>query len=105
MKSTSGLERTSRFCSVIVLAIAILSLAITAPGAIAQPSDDFYGTYRLIKTERKVLETGETETLPAENGFITYGRDGRMLVFITRGQRPKPESVVNRPGFAGGSNS
>jgi Lipocalin-like domain len=54
--------------------------------------EEIYGTYRLISTSQRVLETGEIVTLAKEQGFITYGRDGRMMVLITRGDRPKPES-------------
>jgi hypothetical protein len=74
--------------------IATLSYAMTALGTLAQPADDFYGTYRLVKTERKILETGEIEALPGEQGLATYGRDGRMLLLLTRGARPKAESVA-----------
>ena len=94
MKATGGVQRMRRLCAMTISTVAMLSLAIMAPGTMAQLPDDFYGTYKLLKTERKVLDTGEIETIPGENGFITYGRDGRMLVLITRGQRPKPESVA-----------
>lgn len=84
----------NRPCVLNMSAIAMLSLAIVPLSTMAQPADDFYGTYKLLKTERKVLDTGEIQTLPAENGFITYGRDGRMLVLIVRSPRPKSESIA-----------
>jgi hypothetical protein len=52
-----------------------------------------YGTYRLISTTAKILETGREETYTDETGYITYGRDGRMFVLLIRGKRPKPESL------------
>jgi len=47
--------------------------------------DEIYGTYKLISTSQKVVATGEIVTLATEQGFINYGRDGRMMVVITRG--------------------
>jgi hypothetical protein len=54
---------------------------------------ELHGTYKLIKTSFKLVDSGEEETIPNENGFITYTREGRMFVIITRGERPKPESL------------
>ena len=52
------------------------------------------GTYSLVSTSQKVVETGQVETFTNERGFITYGSDGRMSVIIVRGDRPKPESIA-----------
>ena len=54
---------------------------------------DLSGTYRLIGTTAKILETGEEEKYTDETGYITYGSDGRMFVILVRGKRPKPESL------------
>jgi Lipocalin-like domain len=54
---------------------------------------ELYGTYRLIGTTAKILETGQEEKYADETGYITYGRDGRMFVLLVRGKRPKPESL------------
>ena len=51
------------------------------------------GTYRLISTTARILETGQEEKYTDENGYITYGDDGRMFVLLVRGARPKPESL------------
>ena len=50
------------------------------------------GTYQLISSSTKHLDTGED--VPDENvkGLIMYGSDGRMLVLITYGDRPRAES-------------
>ena len=50
------------------------------------------GTYRLVSSSTRHLDTGED--VPDENakGSIMYGADGRMLVLITYGDRPKAES-------------
>jgi hypothetical protein len=52
-----------------------------------------YGTYRLIGTTARIIDTGEQETYGPESGYITYGRDGRMFVILVRGDRPRPGSL------------
>jgi len=66
--------------------------AVVMPNIAFAAEDEIYGTYKLISTSQKVVATGEIVTLATEQGFINYGRDGRMLVIITRGVRPKPET-------------
>jgi Lipocalin-like domain len=56
--------------------------------------NDLYGTYRLVSTVTEMVDTGQIQTETNENGFITYGSDGRMSVLIIRGDRPKPESLA-----------
>jgi len=56
-------------------------------------NEELYGTYRLISTTAKTLETGQEEKYTDETGYITYGRDGRMFVLLVRGKRTKPESL------------
>lgn len=55
--------------------------------------DDFYGTYRNVGSSRRVLDTGEVIPGGPQNGYITYSRDGRMLVVIAQGTRERPASV------------
>jgi hypothetical protein len=57
--------------------------------------DDIVGTYRLISANRVILATGDTENSYGENpiGFITYGRDGRMMGMIVFSNRPNAESL------------
>ena len=50
------------------------------------------GTYKLVVEQRKIVETGETVSVPNPLGYITYGKDGRMMALIVRHPRPKPES-------------
>jgi len=64
-------------------------LSLIAPPAHAQ----LEGTYRLISTTARILETGQEERYGDETGYITYGKDGRMFVLLVRGKRPKPESL------------
>lgn len=51
------------------------------------------GTYRLVSTTAKDLETGAEESYGNESGTITYGADGRMIVLLVRGARPRPASL------------
>jgi hypothetical protein len=70
--------------------MALFLIAIAFPAAAAD--DEFYGTYKLVSSSRTVLATGQVETYTGERGYITYGKDGRMMVLIVRGDRPKAES-------------
>jgi hypothetical protein len=72
-----------------MLAVAIAAL----PFSVSALEDESYGTYTLISTSRTILDTGQVETFARERGFITYGKDGRMMVIIVRGDRPKAESI------------
>jgi hypothetical protein len=74
----------------------MLTAAIAAlPFSTLAADDELVGTYKLISSTRKVLDTGEVVDTWGKNpnGFIIYGKDGRMLVLIVRRDRPKPESV------------
>ncbi len=57
--------------------------------------ESLIGTYRLISSQRVILDTGEKEDSYGKNpqGFITYGADGRMMVIIVRSDRVKPAGV------------
>jgi hypothetical protein len=73
--------------------LAMLALAATLiPRPALAAGYDVAGSYQLVSSSTKHLETGET--VPDENakGSIMYGSDGRMLVLITYGDRPKAES-------------
>lgn len=75
---------------------AFLTMALIAQmiATAAAADDDLYGTYALVRTTFKLVDTGQEEVIPNERGFITYTREGRMFVVIVRGERPKPESVA-----------
>jgi hypothetical protein len=72
----------------------VIALSILSSIAFAA-DDDLYGTYKLISSTRKTLDTGESFDSYGKNpsGYITYGRDGRMMAIITNDGRPKAESV------------
>jgi hypothetical protein len=58
----------------------------------ATTEDELVGTYKLISTTRIVLETGQA-VAEKNSGFVMYGRDGRMMVIILTGERPKPATI------------
>lgn len=71
--------------------------AFAAMAALAGPvsgQELLDGTWKLIKSTRTNSATGATvDTFGANpQGFITYGKDGRMMTIIVRGDRPKPEN-------------
>src|SRR5499425_647128 len=75
------------------LAVVIALLLFASPAWATD--DDIVGTYRLISANRVILATGETEDSYGKNpiGFMTYGRDGRMMGMIVFSNRPKAESL------------
>jgi Lipocalin-like domain len=74
------------------ITIVLATIATVVP-FLAQADDDISGTYKLIVEQRKIVETGETVPVPNPLGYVTYGKDGRMLVLIVRHPRPKPEAI------------
>jgi hypothetical protein len=74
-----------------MLAFALAALPFSAIAADA----DLVGTYKLISSTMKILDTGEVKDTHGKNpkGYIMYGTDGRMMGLMLADQRPKPESV------------
>lgn len=81
----------SKFKVTVALVVGVCSYAALSSAGAAE--DEIYGSYKLVSSSRKLLDSGQVETFPKEQGYITYGRDGRMQVLIVRGNRPKAESV------------
>jgi hypothetical protein len=75
----------------LMLAATIATLPLSTVAA----DEELAGTYRLISSTRKILDTGEVVDTWGKNpkGFIIYGKDGRMLVLIVRSDRPKLDSL------------
>ena len=78
-----------------IITLVGIILLLTSIGANAQ-DDQLYGTWRLMSWTQEVVGTGErTDVLgKAPNGFLTYGRDGRMAAIIVRANRPKPTDLT-----------
>jgi hypothetical protein len=62
--------------------------------ALADPSD-IVGTYLLVSSTRKILDTGEVVDTYGKKptGQIIYTPDGRFSAIIVYDDRPKPESI------------
>ena len=81
---------TAFFAGLPMLALATTLISHPAPAA----ADELAGSYQLMSSSTKHLDTGEDVPDEAAKGSIMYGADGRMLVLITYGDRPKAESAA-----------
>ena len=72
----------------------VLFILIFSVGPIAA-QEVLEGTWKLVSSTRTNTTTGATTDSFGPNplGYITYGKDGRMMVLITRSDRPKPDST------------
>jgi hypothetical protein len=68
---------------------------LSVPQSASAADESIVGTYRLLSSQRMIVETGQKEDSygKAPAGFITYGSDGRMMVLIVFSNRTKPESL------------
>jgi hypothetical protein len=75
-------------CGIFILVFLSIFLSFTTGAA----SNEIYGTWSLVSFAIKDTATGKTTDAFGKNpkGFINYGRDGRMMVLIVQGERPKP---------------
>ena len=55
------------------------------------------GTWKLVSSKRTNTATGATADSfgPNPQGYIMYSKDGRVMVLMTRSDRPKPGSIDN----------
>ncbi len=74
----------------------VLFILIFSVGPIAA-QEVLEGTWKLVSSTRTNTTTGATTDSFGSNplGYIMYGKDGRMMVLITRSDRPKPDSIDN----------
>ena len=58
--------------------------------------EQLYGTWRLVRWKRELLDTGETVEAfgKAPRGFLSYGRDGRVFFIMTKENRAKPADLA-----------
>jgi hypothetical protein len=75
--------------------MSILCLA-TASSVSAQANQRLVGTWRLVSLTAQVAGTAESvDTFgDAPQGYLSYGRDGRMLVIIVKARRPKQSDIA-----------
>jgi hypothetical protein len=62
----------------------------------ATEKERLYGTWRLVSDVRQDVETGaKTDNFGKRpQGFLSYGRDGRMSVIEVAEQRPRPTDLA-----------
>jgi hypothetical protein len=80
-----------------VMAVVVLAAAIGFTHRTqAQVINQLAGTYRLISFKTTVVATGETKDAfgKAPQGYIIYGRDGRMMTLFVKDERPKPNDLA-----------
>ena len=72
----------------------VLFILIFSVGPIAA-QEVLEGTWKLVSSTRTNTTTGATTDSFGPNplGYIMYGKDGRMMVLITRSDRPKHDST------------
>jgi len=77
--------------AVLVATVSMIFAVIAASAA----EEDLAGTYRLVSSTRKILDTGEVLDTYGKHpiGYIMYDEYGRMLVLIVSDDRPKPASI------------
>jgi lipocalin-like protein len=75
---------------------AILAAGLLLSASSSAAGDKLWGTWRLVSFTRTYTESGQTVDAFGKEpqGFITYGRDGRMSVFIVKSGRPKVADVA-----------
>ena len=77
------------------LVLAILAL-LCAPVSLAYSEDDLVGTWKLVGAFMKDVETGEVTDAyggPHPTGFLSYGRDHRVIAMAAYDKRIKPARV------------
>jgi hypothetical protein len=68
-------------------------LLILRPSLAIAGDEDIWGTYKLISSTDKYLDTGNIVNSFGEHpkGYITYGKEGRMMVLVTYDGRKTPQ--------------
>jgi hypothetical protein len=58
--------------------------------------EQLYGTWRLVRWKRELLDTGETVEAfgKSPRGFLSYGRDGRVFFIMAKENRAKPADLA-----------
>jgi hypothetical protein len=91
MKKLIKMNPRHILCLSLITALGLSLLPFAAGAA----DDELAGTYKLLSSTRKVLDTGEVLDTFGNHptGFIMFDKEGRMLALIVRDDRPKPASI------------
>jgi len=73
-------------------------MAIDNPNSAAL-RDRIIGTWRMLSWKRKLVDSGDERDALGPNpfGYLNYSPDGRLMVFVLKGGRPKPKSSPLTP--------
>lgn len=74
---------------------AVALCCLWASSVFAADQKDVEGTWKLASATRKIVDTNEVIDAyggPRPNGWINYGKDGRMMVICAYEGRQKPEA-------------
>jgi lipocalin-like protein len=94
------MKRSALFVFVALLALPFyVSAQRDAPTSLPQ---EFLGTWKLVSYVRQDIPSGAKSDVmgPHPQGYINYGRDGRMIVMIVGSNRKKPTDAVVTPAEA-----
>lgn len=94
------MRRSAPFVFVALLALPFcVSAQRDTPTA---PPEEFLGTWKLISYVRQDIPSGAKSDVmgPHPQGYINYGRDGRMIVMIVGTNRTKPAVSIAMPAEA-----
>ena len=77
-------------------AILGIVLLLAIPFAAQAAESDLYGTWKLVSNNSKLIDTGEVQQPrgKAPTGYLSFGRDRRVMSITLSEKRPKPESVA-----------
>ena len=76
----------------------MLAAFLVAMPFVASADDELPGTYRLISSTRKILDTGEVKDAYGKHpsGSVISGKDGRFLDLVVYGERPNQRVSTKR---------
>ena len=79
-----------------LLSAALFLASSSPPTTSSSAAQKLWGTWRLVSFTRTLVESGEkTDVFGKQpHGYITYGKDGRMMVLIVKSERHKPEDMA-----------
>lgn len=92
----------NRFALLAALALVAVAAPPARTATEASAADEILGTWRLVSYVGEDVASGaRTDVMGAHpSGYISYGRDGRMIVIITGTDRTKPAGPVATPAEA-----
>ena len=89
-------KRSLAIVTLVIFALAVPVSMLAQAAKTEQTTNPLVGTYRLVSVQQIVTATGETRDMygKAPQGYIIYGRDGRMMVIFVKDERPQPSDLA-----------